>query len=164
LIINSVAQSGQYNEEKSWNGLIEKLNKIKKIATTEKIEGVPCTRDDKLSIKDIAAISTKSKKIIMVNSGVAPGIFNKYTLENVDVIYFFDYNHTYIHPKLIDTKKIEDLYFLEDETEGFSNINHIVSCFQFNNLIWFFILFIFIMSFCFLWFRKRRFFRYKNLF
>jgi hypothetical protein len=163
LIINSVSHSAQYNEETTWNELINKLNKSKKIVTTEKIDGIPCTRDDKLSIKDIAAISTRSKKIIMVNSGVSPGIFNKYTLNNAEVIYYFDKNNSYKHEKLLDVKNIENLYFLADETEGFSIMNNQLSYYTFsnyNNLLYFLIPLLLITLLCFLYFRKYRVFRY----
>jgi hypothetical protein len=78
LILNSTALSGQYyRNDAEWNPLILKLNEKYRIVTTEKVPGVHCTQEDRLSIKDIAAVSTKVKKIIAVNSGVVPGLFNK---------------------------------------------------------------------------------------
>jgi hypothetical protein len=113
LIINSTALSGQYcRNDAEWNPLILKLNETYRIATTEKVPGVKCTWDDRLTIKDIAAISTKTKKIIAVNSGVVPGLFNTHTLNNVEVIYTFSYNDCYEHPKIISGTNINDMWHL----------------------------------------------------
>ena len=116
LILNSIARSGQYEiNDNEWNELINNLNKKYKIVTTEKVEGIHCTRDDNLNIKDIAAISIFSKKIIAVNSGVVPGLFNKYTLNNVEVIYIFDYNVCYKNEKFKDICNIHELNFLFED-------------------------------------------------
>lgn len=113
LILNSTALSGQYyRNDAEWNPLILKLNKKYRIVTTEKVPGVNCTQDDRLSIKDIAAVSTRVKKIIAVNSGVVPGLFNTYTLNNVEVIYTFSYNDCFEHPKIISKTNINDLHIL----------------------------------------------------
>lgn len=117
LILNSIAMSGQYYEQDSWVDFIKKINKKKRIATTEKIDDIVCTRDDNLTIKDIAAISTCAKIIIMVNSGVAPGLFNNETLNYVKAIYCFDYNYIYKNPVIKDTQNIDELYFLIDDNE-----------------------------------------------
>jgi len=117
LILNSTAMSLQYEKnEYEWNELINNLNKKYKIVTSEKVEGINCTRDDNLTIKDIAAISIYSKKIIAVNSGVVPGLFNKYTLNNVEVIYIFDYFHCYKNKKFKDVYNIHELNFLFEDT------------------------------------------------
>jgi len=113
LIINSTARSGQYyRDDAEWNPLILKLNEKYKIVTTEKVKGVHCTQDDNLTVKDIAAISTKAKKIIAVNSGVVPGLFNTYTLNNVDIIYTFSYADCHEHPKIVSMTNINDLNVL----------------------------------------------------
>lgn len=116
LIFNSIARSGQYEiNDNEWNELIYNLNKKYKIVTTEKVEGINCTRDDNLSIKDIAAISINSKKIIAVNSGVVPGLLNKYTLNNVEVVYIFDNNVCYQNSKFKDVCDIHELNFLFED-------------------------------------------------
>lgn len=113
LILNSTALSGQYyRNDAEWNPLILKLNEKYRIVTTEKVPGVNCTQEDRLSIKDIAAVSTKAKKIIAVNSGVIQGLFNIYTLTNVEVMYTFSYNDCYDHPKIVSKTNITDLYSL----------------------------------------------------
>lgn len=91
LILNSQPMSGQFNYKKTeWDEHIRHLNNTYKVMTTTKLDGVPCTMDDNLTIKDIAAVSTHVKIIIAVNSGVVPGLLNKYTLNNVKHVYIFD--------------------------------------------------------------------------
>jgi RNase P/RNase MRP subunit p30 len=115
LILNSTAMSGQYTKNKDeWRELIIKLNSKFKIAITEKVDDVLCTINDNLTVKDIAAISTRAKKIIAVNSGPATGLFNTYTLNNVDIIYTFSFNETYAHHKFSSKLDIKELYFLAD--------------------------------------------------
>lgn len=113
LILNSTAFSGQYyKNDAEWNPLILKLNEKYKIATTEKVPGVNCTQDDGLTVKDIAAISTKAKKVIAVISGVLPGLLNTYTLNNVEVIYTLSYCEGHEHPKIISMTNINELHCL----------------------------------------------------
>ena len=57
-----------------------------KIVTTFKVNDVPCTLDDKLSIFKIGAISTHSKIIIAINTGPFTSILNIYTLNNIKKI------------------------------------------------------------------------------
>jgi hypothetical protein len=47
-----------------------------------------------MTIKDIAALSTQSKVVIAINSGVVPGLLNVHTMESVKQFYIFD-NHCY---------------------------------------------------------------------
>ncbi len=109
IIANSHPCSGQYQlDVDKWNAVIRELNKTYKIVTTTKVDGVNCTTDDNLTVKDIAALSTRAKKIIAVNSGVVPGFFNTYTLENIEAIYYFENRTTYLHPKFIKSENIED--------------------------------------------------------
>lgn len=122
LINNGVPRSGQldYNLEE-WNNFLIKLSKIYKIVTTQKIEGIICTRDDNLTAKDIASISLNSKNIIAIESGVIAGFYNSYITDNPDVtVYnlsryhyhecsFSNFNFTY---------KISDLnWLLENYTD-----------------------------------------------
>lgn len=99
LVINSLPRSNQfvYNSEE-WDSFIIKLStsSFKFIYTTPSsvLNKVglydKCTMSDNLSIKQLAAISTKTKVIIAVNSGVMPGVLNIYTLTNVKQVYIFD--------------------------------------------------------------------------
>lgn len=91
LIVNSEPFSKQYHcNEEDWISYIKVLNDKYNIVTTKKIEGIVCTRDDNLTVKDIGALSTKVKVIIAINTGVVPALLNTYTLSNVKKIYLFD--------------------------------------------------------------------------
>lgn len=98
LILNSRPFSGQYNNYNKdiWDKYIQHLNSNSKlkIVTTTKVEGVLCTFDQNMTIKDIAALSTHSKVVIAINSGVVPGLLNVHTMESVKQFYIFD-NHCY---------------------------------------------------------------------
>jgi hypothetical protein len=99
LIINSKPMSGQleYNEEE-WNTVIEDLNRLYKVVTTLKVGNISCTMDDKLSIKDIAAISTHAKNIIAINTGPLIGCFNNAAYNNVKKWYIFDTHYSFYDP------------------------------------------------------------------
>lgn len=110
LILNSTPSSGQYDYNKDdLDNYIKGLNNIFKLLTTTKVDGVLCTYDDKLSIKDIASLSTKAKIIIAVNSGVVPGLLNYYTLTNVRHVYIFDNRSFYSYPNFENKNNITDI-------------------------------------------------------
>jgi hypothetical protein len=111
LIINSQPFSGQYNYNKGeWDNYIISLwNKGFKILTTTKVQNLICTVDDKLTIKDIASLSVKSKVIIAINSGVVPGLLNIYTLQNVKHFYIFDTRCHYSYPNFENKNNINDI-------------------------------------------------------
>jgi len=111
LILNSQPMSGQYNYDKAeWDNYIQKINLIFNVATTTKVnENILCTMDDNLTIKNIAAISTKVKVIIAINSGVVPGLLNKYTLMNVKKCYVFDDRCMYTYPNFYLKNKIHEI-------------------------------------------------------
>jgi len=91
LIINSLPQSNQYKLNiNEWTNFIYKLSSLFKIVTTLKVQDIPCTLDDKLSLKKIGAISTHSKIIIAINTGPTSSIFNYHTLNYTKKIYIFD--------------------------------------------------------------------------
>lgn len=115
LILNSTPFSGQYNyNKKIWDNYIIKLNNRFKILTTTKVDGVLCTYDNRLSIKDIASLSTKAKVIIAINSGVFPGLLNYYTLTNTRHFYIFDDRCFYSYPNFENKKNdISDITFEE---------------------------------------------------
>jgi hypothetical protein len=100
LILNSVPYSGQYNYNKDvWDNYIMQLNSKFNIATTTKVDGVLCTFDKNLTIKDIAALSTHAKVIIAINSGVFPGLLNVHTMETVKQFFIFDNRCHYSFPR-----------------------------------------------------------------
>jgi hypothetical protein len=113
LVINSIPLSNQFFiDEKEWDDFIIELNNKYKIVTTKKVKDIPCTWDDKLTIKKIAAISTNAKVIIAINTGPTSGIFNIYTLNNCRKIYIFDnrVNYTTI-PQLENLNYLKDIDF-----------------------------------------------------
>ena len=96
LVNNGIPRSGQYNYNfDEWNNFLIKLSKIYKIVTTQKIEGIICTRDDNLTAKDIASISLNAKKIIAIESGVIAGLYNKYITDNPEVTVYNLSSHNY---------------------------------------------------------------------
>jgi len=94
LIINSQPLSNQVDMTpyfiNDMNSTIIELSKKYKIVTTNKIEGVNCTLDNNYTIKTIAAISTKAKIIIAINTGPFIGLFNEFTFNNCKIIYCID--------------------------------------------------------------------------
>lgn len=125
LVINSLPRSNQfvYNTEE-WDSFIIKLftYHFKFIYTTPSsvLNNVglyeKCSISDNLTIKQLASISTKTKVIIAVNSGVMPGLLNIYTLKNVKQVYIFDniwrYNFLKFKTKLSPHEiTMSELYF-----------------------------------------------------
>ena len=120
LIINSIPLSGQfeYNHEE-WINFCEYFKNYN-IATTNGIKNVKCTIEDNLTVKDIAAISTQCKVVVFVNSGVAPGLFNVYTLTNVKWFYCLDNRAYYSFPKFPKFKNYKKLHEISvNEIESF---------------------------------------------
>ena len=118
LILNSQPFSQQYNYNKDeWDKYICELSKRYNIVTTTKVNNkIKCTTDDNLTIKTIAAISTKVPVIIAVNSGVVPGLLNYYTLTNVKQFYTFDNRCCYSYPNFTSREKITSISFQEINT------------------------------------------------
>jgi hypothetical protein len=115
LFINSNPLSGQYvYDENEWIQFIRHFWKYN-IVTTNKINRMPhlkCTTDDNLTIKDIAAISTKCKIVIFVNSGVMPGLFNIHTMNNVKQFYCLDNRTYYYFPRFQKFKNYKELKYI----------------------------------------------------
>lgn len=110
LILNSQPMSGQFNYNKAeWDEHIRYLNNTYKVITTTKVDGIPCTMDDNLTIKDIAALSIQATIIIAVNSGVVPGLLNKYTLNNVKHVYVFDDRCKFSYKKFENMDSIKEI-------------------------------------------------------
>jgi hypothetical protein len=86
LINNAYPMSGQIDYDiNEWNNFILQLSKKYNIVTTQKVRDIKCTRDDNLSVKDIASISLNIKNFIFIESGVISGLYNKYITENSKV-------------------------------------------------------------------------------
>lgn len=98
LVINSKPCSGQYDYssvETQWNHMIRRLSEKFKVSTTNKVDGIISTTDDNLTIKDIAAVSTRANYIIAINTGPLVGCFNELTFKSVKKWYVFDSNNAY---------------------------------------------------------------------
>jgi hypothetical protein len=121
LILNSQPLSGQFDYNKTqWDNYIINLTRHFNILTTTKVNNdILCTVDDNLTIKDIAALSTKTKVIIAINSGVIPGLFNIYTLKNVRHVYVFDTRCFYSYPNFENKQNITDISV--DELQKYIN-------------------------------------------
>ena len=110
LILNSEPKSGQYHYNKSdWDSYIKDMNSHFKVICTTKVDGVNCTSDDNLTIKDISAISIKAKVIIAINSGVVPGLLNKYTLNNVRRVFIFDNRCKYSYKNFENKDQVSEI-------------------------------------------------------
>ena len=112
LFVNGAPQSGQVEYNKTeWDDIIRKFSEKYKIVTTQKIEGILCTRDFYLTAKDIASIGKNAKKIIAIDSGVSIGLYNKYVFQNVEVVYYIGTNDINFS-NFKYAKHIRDLQFL----------------------------------------------------
>ena len=110
LIINGKPTSNQLNyKDDEWNLFCKNLSLLYKIVTTDKVDTIQCTRDDNLSVKNIAAISTKVKYIIAVNTGPIVACYNTYALQNVKKWYIFDNTTQYKLPNFIMNKSFNDI-------------------------------------------------------
>ena len=110
LIINSEPLSGQHNYNKDeWDKFIYELSSKYKIITTNKVDNILCSRDDNLSIKDIAAISTNVDYVIAINTGPIVSLFNKYTMERVKQWFILDNEKKYSYPNFINIKELNDI-------------------------------------------------------
>jgi hypothetical protein len=101
LIINSTPRSSQYDLEKNrkeFNHMIHTLDKKHKIVITEKLDNITCTADDKLTIKDIGAISTHAKYIIAINTGPLIPCLNSYAFKHVKKWFEFDISLPFKYP------------------------------------------------------------------
>jgi hypothetical protein len=102
LINNSEPKSFQldYNLEE-WNNFIINLSKKYKVVTTQKVDNIPCTRDDNLTVKDVAAISLNIKNFILIESGVTVGLYNNYMTETQEITVYhlskYYYHKTSFH-------------------------------------------------------------------
>ena len=96
FINNGAPRSGQleYNLDE-WNKFIIDLSKKYNVVTTQKVDGIKCTRDYNLTVKDIAAISLNIPKFIAIESGVITGLYNKFVVDNPQKVVFTLSNYAY---------------------------------------------------------------------
>ena len=71
------------------------LSKKYNVVTTQKVDGIKCTRDYNLTVKDIAAISLNIPKFIAIESGVITGLYNKFVVDNPQKVVFTLSNYAY---------------------------------------------------------------------
>lgn len=113
LIINSTPLSGQYKyNKKIWNNFIIKLSQKYLIAVTEKVNDSILSLHD-MSVKNIASIALKVKKIIAINTGPSIPLYNTDILNNVEVIYLFgaDNNNFKTRKLICSYNQIDELNF-----------------------------------------------------
>jgi hypothetical protein len=124
LIVNGKPLSFQFDYIKEeWDDFIKKLNAKYNVVTTDKVEDIKCTRDDGLTLKDIAAISTKAKIIVTIDTGPAAGFYNVYTMDYVDKIYILHNENTWAYPKFVTTRSLSELNFLTEGNDAVSKLN-----------------------------------------
>ena len=113
LFNNSRPCSGQidYNEYE-WDYFALELSKKYNIITTKKVEGIKCTLDDNLTVKDIAAISTGIKKFILLGNGVAAGLMNNYIANSAEIVYYLCGRDAISFPHFVNKTHINEMSFL----------------------------------------------------
>ena len=135
LFINGTPLSGQftYNLEE-WNNVIKLFSEKYNVVTTQKVDGVKCTREDNLSAKDISAISTNVKKIIAIDSGVSIGLYNDITLNNVEMIYYLCSTGVCMcsFPKFIHATNLNEILFLLNSDKKIETMQNIENNYNYN--------------------------------
>lgn len=112
LIINSTPLSCQYKYNKElWNDFIIRLNQKYIIAVTEKVNDNILSLHD-MSVKNIAALALKVKKIIAINTGPSTPLYNTDILNNVEVIYLFGGSANFKTRKVKLVDNLKELNFL----------------------------------------------------
>jgi hypothetical protein len=124
LVINSQAFSNQYSQDRSiLDSICVKLAKHYKIVTTLKVnDSISFTMDKKLTMQDIAAISTRAKYVITILTGPSCALYNTLSKANVKHWFFIvNDGNNYIHDGIsythISDGKMDSIesYFLKNE-------------------------------------------------
>jgi hypothetical protein len=106
LVLNSDPLSNQLGSKfLDWETFLNNF-KHKKIITTKKVEGVPCTLDYNYSIFDIAKLSLSVNKIVGVHTGPWHVIMNKKNYDAGKKFYYIDNNCYYTYDNCV---KIDNL-------------------------------------------------------
>jgi hypothetical protein len=116
LIVNSSPRSGQFAYDKNeFNNFIIDLSKKYSVATTEWVNDEILSLDQ-ISVRNIASIAANVKKVIAINTGPFIPLYNRYVLDNIDVLYVLDHFHScgFKTPKLEKKKSITELFHLLD--------------------------------------------------
>jgi len=124
LIINSIPFSGQIKINiNEWDNFIKNLyNNNFKIVTTYKVENIPCTLDDNLTLRKIGAISTRSKIIIGINTSPMTMVYNNITFNYCKIIFYFDEKFKISLPnfKLVNSLSDIDINYLKEIIKNFN--------------------------------------------
>ena len=111
-MVNSKPKSGQIKYDKNeWDSFAIKLSKKYKIATTQKVDDENVLSLNDFSVKNIAAVALKVKKIIAIDTGPSIPLYNTDILENVENVYIFGKNQ-FKTRKFSLTKSLDELNFL----------------------------------------------------
>jgi hypothetical protein len=116
LVINSLAQSGQYTRHpQEMDELCRFLNKSYNIITTRKLEGIKCTLDADYRIQDIGAIATHVKYVVAIMTGPINGITNIQTHTSVKKWFIImsamvPYTFKYIDYEFIYDGNLQSIY------------------------------------------------------
>jgi hypothetical protein len=113
LFNNSRPCSGQihYNEYE-WDNFAVELSKKYNIVTTKKVDGIKCTLEDNLTVRDIAAVSTGIKKFVVLGNGVAAGLMNKYMVHDAEIVYYLCGRDVLSFPNFVNKTHINQMSFL----------------------------------------------------
>jgi hypothetical protein len=112
LVINSTPLSGQYDYNKDiWDDFIIRLSQKFSVAATQKVNDNILSLHD-MSVKNIAALALKVKKIIAINTGPSIPLYNTDILNNVEVIYLFGGSGHHKTRKFKQLSKLKELSFL----------------------------------------------------
>jgi hypothetical protein len=112
LIINSTPLSSQYNYNKDiWDDFIIRLSQKFSVAVTQKVNDNILSLHD-MSLKNIAALALKVKKIIAINTGPSIPLYNTDILNNVEVIHLFGGTGHHKTRKIQQHTKLKELSFL----------------------------------------------------
>jgi len=89
LVINGTPRSGQFDyNQTEFDAFVLKLSAKFRVVTTQKVQGIMCTRDDNLTAKDIASVALNIKGFIAIESGVIAGLYNGHLVSNRDVVVY----------------------------------------------------------------------------
>jgi hypothetical protein len=112
LVINSTPLSRQYAYNKDiWDDFIIRLSQKFSVAATQKVNDNILSLHD-MSLKNIAAVALKVKKIIAINTGPSIPLYNTDILNNVEVIHLFGGLGHHKTRKIKQHTKLKELSFL----------------------------------------------------
>jgi len=110
LVINSLPQSNQFPLNIAlFDNKIKELAQKYSVITTRKIEGVPCTLDNGLTLVDIGCIASNASHVVAINTGPITACLNKWAISRVKSWIVGDVNHSYSFDNVTQVKSTEEL-------------------------------------------------------